>query len=59
MWVPASSAPGAVHAHVEGEDPHFGTYLGLHHTRPLISDVLQRSRYVYLLHPWDRGREGC
>lgn len=59
MRVPATSAPGLTYADVEGEDPQFGAYLGLHHTRPLISDVLQRSSYVYLLHPWGRGREGC
>lgn len=59
MRVLASLAPGALHAYVEGEDPQFGAYLSLHHTRPLISDVLQRSSYVYLLHPWGRGREEC
>lgn len=59
MRVPASPAPGAVRAYVEGEDPRFGVYLGLHHSRPLISDVLQCSSYVYLLHPWGRGRERC
>lgn len=59
MRVAAIPAPGAMHACVKGEDPQFGAYLGLHHTRPLISDVLQRSSYVYLLHPCGRGREEC
>lgn len=51
MRVSATSAPGVMYAYVQGEDPHFGAYLGLHHTGPLISDMLQRSSYVYLLHP--------
>lgn len=35
--------------------PSLGGYLGLHHAGPLVSDVLQRSSYVYLLYTWGRG----
>lgn len=58
MRVPISSAPGAVSAQEREGIPSLGGYLGLHHAGPLISDVLQRSSYVYLLHPWGRGGEG-
>ena len=44
------SPGGCVRSGREGI-PSLGGYLGLHHARSLVSDVLQGSSYVYLLHP--------
>lgn len=49
MSMPAQ--PWALWGLRAGQDPQFGKYLGLHHAGPLVSDVLQCSSYVYLLHP--------
>lgn len=55
MRVLTSPARGAVCAQGGRASPVWGGYLCLHHARPLVSDVLQRSSYVYLLYTWGRG----